>query len=60
MSFSQQYHGSSNPNDKAIELRENKDSIDWRKLSSNPKAIELLLNNPDSLAIDLDVGNKNS
>jgi hypothetical protein len=43
MSFSQQYHGSSNrlANDKAI---------DWIKLSSNPKAIE---KKQDSLAIVL-------
>ena len=43
MSFSQQYHGSSNLNDKAI---------DWKKLSSNPKAIELLLENPDRIVWD--------
>ena len=33
----------SNPNDKAI---------DWKKLSSNPKAIELLLENPDRIVWD--------
>jgi hypothetical protein len=45
MSFSQQYRDSSNrlANDKAI---------DWIKLSSNPKAIELLLENPDRIVWD--------
>ena len=33
----------SNQNDKAI---------DWKKLSSNPKAIELLLENPDRIVWD--------
>ena len=49
MPFSQQYLGSSNPNNKEIE-KPDSSAIDWKKLSSNPNALE---KKQDSLAIVL-------
>jgi hypothetical protein len=47
MPFSQQYRGTSNPNDKAVELlRKNKDSLtnDLKKSSSNPNDKAIMIN----------------